>query len=54
MDNKLAINMLETGEAVCLYTTVLLMKAGDCVYVSFNGEEWSEIDSQMIRSQFES
>jgi hypothetical protein len=46
-----AMKRFENGDAVGVYTTVLLMRTGGKNYISFDGEEWEEIESELIDKQ---
>lgn len=45
------MKMFENGDAVGVYTTVLLMRTGGKNYISFDGKEWEEIDSKLVNKQ---
>ena len=45
------MDMLEKGLAVGVYTTVLLVRSGERVFMSFDGREWEETSSELVRSQ---
>ena len=47
----MAMKMFETGEAVGVCTTVLLMRTESCCYLSFDGKSWEETESELIIGQ---
>ncbi len=49
MNTAIAFHLLEKGEACCLYASILIMRSGGKVWISFDGKEWEETDSEMIR-----
>lgn len=46
-----AIKLLEMGEASVVVTQVVLMSYGGKVWMSFDGTEWEETDSGIIRKE---
>lgn len=46
-----AISLLERGEASVVVTQVVLMSYGGRVWMSFDGKEWEETDSGIIRKE---
>lgn len=50
MDTAVAFHLLERGEACCLYASILIMRSGGKVWISFDGENWEETDSEMIKN----
>lgn len=52
MDCEKAMRLLETGKADCIFASVLILRIGKSLYLSFNGKEWEEIDSELINKQF--
>ena len=53
MDTAVAFHLLERGEAYCLCASVLIMRVGDRCYISFDGENWEETDSRIIRKEID-
>lgn len=51
MNTAIAFHLLEKGEACCLYASVLIVKVGEKYYISFDGSEWEETDSKLIKGQ---
>ena len=51
MDAKTAIRMIESGKAQCLYTTVLIVRIEDVVYISFDGKVWEKSDNAEVKKQ---
>lgn len=51
MDSKEVMDKFERGEAVGVYTTVLVVRLGGKHYISFDGEEWEETVSAVIKKQ---
>lgn len=51
MNFETAINLLERGEATCLYTAVLVLSRGGEVWLSFDGDVWEKTDSELINQQ---
>lgn len=49
MNTAIAFHLLEKGEACCLYASILIMRSGGKVWISFDGKEWEETESEMIR-----
>lgn len=49
MNTAVALHLLEKGEACCLYASVLIIRSGGKVWISFDGKEWEETESEMIR-----
>lgn len=52
MDSKTAIRMIESGNAQCIYTTILLVKIDGEIYISFDGNIWERSDSFVVKEQF--
>lgn len=48
-----AIELLENGEARMVVTQTVVMRAEGKTWVSFNGEDWEETDSEMIKNEIE-
>lgn len=48
-----AIRLLERGEASVVVTQVVLMSYGGRVWMSFDGKEWEETDSDIARREVE-
>lgn len=46
-----AIEMMENGEAEMVALTAVVMKAGGKVWLSFDGHEWEETESNLIKKQ---
>lgn len=46
-----AIEMMENGEAEMVALTAVVMKAGGKVWLSFDGQEWEETESNLIKKQ---
>lgn len=44
-----AIDMLESGEAEMAVLTAVVMRTGGKVWMSFDGEEWEETESEMVK-----
>ena len=51
MDDKLAMEMFESGDAVGVFTTVILMRTETSCFISFDGKRWEETDSELIIGQ---
>lgn len=51
MNTAIAFHLLEKGEACCLYASVLIMRSGGKVWISFDGKEWEETESEIIKKQ---
>lgn len=51
MNTAIAFHLLEKGEACCLYASILIMRSGGKVWISFDGKEWEETESEMIKEQ---
>lgn len=51
MDTNFAFHLLEKGEACCLYASVLIMRVDEKCYISFDGKEWEETESEMIKKE---
>lgn len=51
MDGKEVMDKFERGEAVGVYTTVLIVRIEGKHYISFDGEEWVETQSEFINKQ---
>lgn len=49
MNTAIAFHLLEKGEACCVYASILIMRSGGKVWISFDGKEWEETESEMIR-----
>lgn len=49
MNTAIAFHLLEKGEACCLYASILIIRSGGKVWISFDGKEWEETESEMIR-----
>lgn len=49
MNTAVALHLLEKGEACCLYASILIIRSGGKVWISFDGKEWEETESEMIR-----
>lgn len=43
------MEMFENGEAIGVYTDILLMKTHGKTYFSFDGDEWEETESELIK-----
>ena len=43
----------EDGDAVGVYTTALLVRTRGRNYLSFDGIEWEETDSDIVRKELE-
>lgn len=52
LSDKQAMELFENGEAVGVLTTVLLMRSDSHDYISFDGTEFEEIDSKLVKKQF--
>ena len=46
-----AIEMMENGEAEMVALTAVVMKSGGKVWLSFDGHEWEETESNLIKKQ---
>ena len=42
---------MENGEAEMVALTAVVMKAGGKVWLSFDGQEWEETESNLIKKQ---
>lgn len=51
MNTAIAFHLLEKGEACCLYASILIMRSGGKVWISFDGKEWEETESNIIKKQ---
>lgn len=51
MTFETARDLLERGEATCLYAAVLVLSSGGEVWLSFDGEVWEKTDSELINQQ---
>ena len=51
VDEKKAMDLFESGEAVGVYTTVLIMRVGGKTYISFDGRLWEETECTLIDKQ---
>lgn len=49
MNRDKAIEALERGEAKLVVLTTVLLKTAGGIYMSFDGEVWEEIESEMIK-----
>ena len=49
MDEKLAMEMFENGEAFGVYTSIIIMEAHGRVYFSLDGYKWHEIDHPALK-----
>lgn len=49
MNTAIAFHLLEKGEACCLYASILIIRSGGKVWISFDGKEWEETESELIR-----
>lgn len=47
------MRLFENGDAVGVCTTVLLVRTGGRDYVSFDGLEWEETNSEIVRRELE-
>lgn len=52
MDNDKAMGLLERGEADGILVSVLLLRVGENLWLSFDGDEWERVDSELIKKQF--
>lgn len=53
MDSEMAMRLLESGEADGVLVSVLLLRSRGHIWLSFDGNEWEVVDSELIRKQFE-
>ena len=53
MNKDRAIRMLERGDAYAVVTQVILLSCEDRMWMSFDGEDWEETESKMIRKELE-
>lgn len=53
MDTAVAFHLLEKGEARCLCASILLLRVRGRFFISFDGEEWEESDSEMVKGEFD-
>ncbi len=51
MNTAVALHLLEKGEACCLYASVLIVRVDERYYISFDGSQWEETDSELIKGQ---
>ena len=51
MNTAIAFHLLEKGEACCLYASILIMRVENRCYISFDGENWEETESELIKEQ---
>lgn len=52
MTSDYAMKLLERGEADGIFTSILLLRIGGFLWISFDGKEWEKIDSNLIKKQF--
>lgn len=52
MDSEMAMRLLESGDADGVFASVLLLRVGENLWLSFDGEEWERLDSELIKKQF--
>jgi len=46
-----AMKRFENGDAVGVCTTVLLMRTGGRDYMSFDGDNWEETNSEIVKKE---
>lgn len=51
MDTAIAFRLLERGEARCVCASVLIVRVGERFYISFDGRQWEETDSDLVKGQ---
>lgn len=44
-----AIGLLETGQAEMVALTAVVLRSGGKVWLSFDGKEWEETESEMVK-----
>lgn len=49
MNEKLAMDLFENGEAFGVYTSIIIMEAHGRVYFSFDGHSWHDTDDFAIK-----
>ena len=52
MDRETAMRLLERGDAEGVFASVLLLRVGKSLWMSFDGEEWERVYSELIKKQF--
>ena len=52
MNTAVAFHLLERGEACCVCASILIIRVGEKYYISFDGDEWEEAESEMIIREF--
>lgn len=53
MSAEEAMKLCENGDATVIYGDVLVMKSTLGYYMSLDGVEWEETDSDLVKRQFE-
>ena len=48
-----AIELLEKGEARMTVTQSVILSAEGKIWISFNGEDWEETDSELVKRGME-
>ena len=51
MNTAIAFHLLEKGEACCLCASILIIRSGGKVWISFDGKEWEETENNLIKKQ---
>ena len=53
MNSNKAIELLENGRAHAVVTQVVLLSGDGSAWFSFDGKEWEETDSRLIKKELE-
>ena len=53
MNSNKAIELLENGRAHAVVTQVVLLSGEGSAWFSFDGKEWEETDSRLIKKELE-
>ena len=49
MNTAVAFELLEKGEACCVCASLLILRVGNRYYISYDGCEWEETESAIIK-----
>lgn len=52
MSAEEVMKLCENGDATIIYGDVLIMESKFGYFISMDGVEWEETDSEIVRSQF--
>lgn len=53
MSAEEAMKMCENGDATIIYGDVIFMRSKVGYYISVDGIDWEETDSELVKKQFE-